>query len=153
MRNEIKICALILARGGSKRLPNKNIKSFNGKPLISWTVISAINSNRFDKVYCYSDDSKILDACIIEASTNNMFTQKHYPFVPEDMDAGDGAMRLSALLKLAMLHCEENDRLRKRLGKENLELRIMMQNKIEISEHHHNCRKFSEVTTEKPLGL
>ena len=68
MRNEIKICALILARGGSKRLPNKNIKSFNGKPLISWTVISAINSNRFDKVYCYSDDSKILDACIIEGA-------------------------------------------------------------------------------------
>ena len=68
MRSKIKICALILARGGSKRLPKKNIKFFNGKPLISWTVISAINSNRFDKVYCYSDDSKILDACIIEGA-------------------------------------------------------------------------------------
>ena len=59
MKNKTKICALILARGGSKRLPNKNVKIFSGKPLITWTVESALKAKRFDRVFCYSDDDQI----------------------------------------------------------------------------------------------
>ena len=45
-----KIC-LIPARGGSKRIPRKNIKLFHGKPLIAWSIESAIRSDIFDQIY------------------------------------------------------------------------------------------------------
>ena len=40
--------AIIPARGGSKRIPNKNIKDFFGKPVISYAIETAIKSNLFD---------------------------------------------------------------------------------------------------------
>ena len=49
--------ALIPARGGSKRLPKKNIIQIKGKPIIAWTIEEALNSNLFDKV-CVSTDSQ-----------------------------------------------------------------------------------------------
>lgn len=55
-----KLC-IIPARGGSKRLPKKNIKLLNGKPLIFYTLDSVIKSNIFDKIIFTSDDDKILD--------------------------------------------------------------------------------------------
>ena len=42
--------ALIVARGGSKRLPGKNIKLFNGLPLICWTISAAQKSELFDHI-------------------------------------------------------------------------------------------------------
>ena len=38
---------VIPARGGSKRIPNKNIREFNGKPLIQWSIETALKSNCF----------------------------------------------------------------------------------------------------------
>jgi len=55
-----KILAFIPARGGSKGIPNKNIKIFNGKPLIEWTIKSALKSKLIDKVIVSSDSKKIL---------------------------------------------------------------------------------------------
>jgi len=52
--------AIILARGGSKGIPGKNIKSFLGKPLLAWTVIQANISKNISKVYLSSDSDKIL---------------------------------------------------------------------------------------------
>jgi pseudaminic acid cytidylyltransferase len=52
------IC-LIPARGGSKRLKNKNIINFFGKPIISYTIEKAIKSNLFDKVIVTTDSKKI----------------------------------------------------------------------------------------------
>ncbi len=52
---------IILARGGSKRLPRKNILNFNSKPLIAWSIKAAINSNVFDKVLVSTDDQEIAD--------------------------------------------------------------------------------------------
>jgi N-acylneuraminate cytidylyltransferase len=52
--------AIILARGGSKGIPGKNIKSFLGKPLLAWTVIQAKISKNISKVYLSSDSDKIL---------------------------------------------------------------------------------------------
>ena len=56
-----KVLALIPARGGSKGIPNKNVKLFNGKPLIEWTINLALNSKLIDKVVVSSDSKKILN--------------------------------------------------------------------------------------------
>ena len=55
-----KLLAIIPARGGSKGIPNKNIKIFNGKPLIYWTIKTALESKTIDKVVVSSDSNKIL---------------------------------------------------------------------------------------------
>jgi CMP-N,N'-diacetyllegionaminic acid synthase len=56
----MKRLCIIPARGGSKRLPRKNIKPLNGKPLVFYTIDSVINSGVFDKVIFTSDDDEIL---------------------------------------------------------------------------------------------
>ena len=53
------ITAVIPARGGSKRIPRKNILRFGGKPLLVWTIEAAIYSNLFDKIVVSTDDWEI----------------------------------------------------------------------------------------------
>lgn len=53
--------AIIPARGGSKRLPRKNILDLAGKPLIAWSIEAGLNSKYIDKVIVSSDDAEILD--------------------------------------------------------------------------------------------
>ena len=57
----LNIVAIIPARGGSKGIPNKNIVSICGHPLISWSISQAISSKRITSVWVSSDDQKILD--------------------------------------------------------------------------------------------
>jgi len=52
--------AIIPARGGSKRLPHKNILDLAGKPLIAWTIEAGLKSRYIDKVVVSSDDDDIL---------------------------------------------------------------------------------------------
>lgn len=54
----MKILGVIPARGGSKGIPSKNIKSLNGKPLIAYTIISALNSE-LDSVVVSTDSEEI----------------------------------------------------------------------------------------------
>ncbi len=56
--------AIIPARGGSKRIPNKNIIDFCGKPIIYYTIQAAINSGIFDKIIVSTDSEKIADISI-----------------------------------------------------------------------------------------
>ncbi len=56
-----RILGVIPARGGSKRLPRKNILSLNGKPLISYTINAALESSCIDEVVVSSDDKEILE--------------------------------------------------------------------------------------------
>jgi len=51
--------AIIPARGGSKRIPKKNIKNFVGKPMIAYSIEAAIQSKIFDKVVVSTDDYEI----------------------------------------------------------------------------------------------
>jgi CMP-N,N'-diacetyllegionaminic acid synthase len=51
--------AIIPARGGSKRLPHKNILPLNGKPLIAWTIEAALNSHSFDRIIVSTDCPRI----------------------------------------------------------------------------------------------
>lgn len=54
-----KAIAIIPARGGSKRIPKKNIKDFHGKPLIAYSIEVALKSNLFGKVIVSTDDEEI----------------------------------------------------------------------------------------------
>ncbi len=53
--------AVIPARGGSKRIPRKNIKPFCGKPMIAWSIEAALQSGCFDEVIVSTDDTEIAD--------------------------------------------------------------------------------------------
>lgn len=55
----LKNLAIIPARGGSKRIPRKNIKDFLGKPIIAYSIESAITSGLFDEVMVSTDDEEI----------------------------------------------------------------------------------------------
>ena len=52
----MKSIAIIPARGGSKRIPRKNIKKFCGKPIIAYSIEAALKSNIFDEVMESTDD-------------------------------------------------------------------------------------------------
>ena len=51
--------AIIPARGGSKRIPKKNIKNFKGKPIIAWSIEAAKQSKLFDYIIVSTDDEEI----------------------------------------------------------------------------------------------
>ncbi|MGD9719338.1 MAG: pseudaminic acid cytidylyltransferase, partial [Sulfurimonadaceae bacterium] len=51
--------AIIPARGGSKRIPRKNIKLFHGKPLIAYSIEAALASGLFSEVVVSTDDAEI----------------------------------------------------------------------------------------------
>ncbi len=53
--------AIITARGGSKRIPGKNIKDFCGQPIINYSIKAAIESGAFDEVMVSTDDEKIAE--------------------------------------------------------------------------------------------
>ena len=57
---ELGAVAIIPARGGSKRLPRKNVLPFNGRPVIEYTIEAAIQSGCFDRVIVSSEDDEIL---------------------------------------------------------------------------------------------
>ena len=53
--------AIITARGGSKRIPRKNIKEFLGKPIIAYSIEAALSSGVFDEVMVSTDDEEIAE--------------------------------------------------------------------------------------------
>lgn len=61
MLNKQTFLAIIPARGGSKRLPRKNILDLAGKPLIAWTIEAGVKNKYIDKVAVTSDDDEILE--------------------------------------------------------------------------------------------
>lgn len=56
MRNRL---AVIPARGGSKRIPRKNLVDFYGKPLVAWSIEAALSSGLFERVFVSTDDPEI----------------------------------------------------------------------------------------------
>ncbi|HSI78263.1 MAG TPA: pseudaminic acid cytidylyltransferase [Lunatimonas sp.] len=57
------IC-IIPARGGSKRIPRKNIKDFMGKPIIAYSIAAAVESGLFDEVMVSTDDAEIAQVAL-----------------------------------------------------------------------------------------
>lgn len=53
--------AVIPARGGSKRIPRKNIREFCGRPMIAWAIEAARESGCFDRIIVSTDDAEIAE--------------------------------------------------------------------------------------------
>lgn len=84
--------AIITARGGSKRIPRKNIKEFNGEPIIAYSIRAAIESGLFDTVMVSTEDKEIAEI------------SKRYdaeiPFYRSEYTAGDHATTNDVLLEV-----------------------------------------------------
>ena len=61
MSEKIRTIAVITARGGSKRIPGKNIREFCGKPIITYTIQAALSAGIFEEVMVSTDDEKIAE--------------------------------------------------------------------------------------------
>ncbi len=86
------IIAIIPARGGSKRIPKKNIKGFLGKPIITYAIENALKSNLFDEVMVSTDDKEIADVAI-------EFGAK-VPFLRSDKNADDYATTIDVITEV-----------------------------------------------------
>lgn len=64
IKSPIKRIAIIPARGGSKRIPRKNVRSFFGKPIIAYSIQAALQSNLFDEVMVSTDDPEIAEIAL-----------------------------------------------------------------------------------------
>ena len=74
----MKFIALIPARSGSKRLPDKNIKLLGGHPLIAYSIQAAIKSKLFDKVVCATDSKKYAEIAIKYGAEVPILGQKNF---------------------------------------------------------------------------
>lgn len=61
----MKNIAIITARGGSKRIPRKNIKEFCGRPIIKYSIDAALNSKLFDEIMVSTDDEEIAQTALV----------------------------------------------------------------------------------------
>ncbi len=84
--------AIITARGGSKRIPHKNIKAFCGKPIITYSIEAALQSGLFDEVMVSTDDEQI--AQIAKKAGAKV------PFMRSSGNAGDYASTDDVLLEV-----------------------------------------------------
>ena len=60
--------ALIPARGGSKRIPRKNIRQFRGRPMIAWSIAAAQSADCFDRVLVSTDDEEIAEVASLHGA-------------------------------------------------------------------------------------
>lgn len=84
--------AIITARGGSKRIPRKNIKDFLGKPIIAYSINAAIESKLFDEVMVSTDDKEI-------AEVAERFGA-HVPFLRSQANSDDFAPTVDVILEV-----------------------------------------------------
>jgi N-acylneuraminate cytidylyltransferase len=90
----MKNIAIIPARGGSKRIPNKNIKDFLGKPILAYSIETALESGLFDEVMVSTDSKEIAEVA-----------QKYgakVPFFRTDKTADDFATTAEVLTEVIM---------------------------------------------------
>ena len=80
MTQKSNLC-IIPARGGSKRIPRKNIKDFLGKPIIAYSIEAALKSGLFDEVMVSTDDNKIAE--VAEKYYGNCLSLPMYPTLTE----------------------------------------------------------------------
>jgi N-acylneuraminate cytidylyltransferase len=88
----MKILAIITARGGSKRIPRKNIKLFLGQPIINYSIKAALESGCFDEVMVSTDDQEI--AAIAKAASAKV------PFMRSAETSSDTATTVAVLIEV-----------------------------------------------------
>jgi N-acylneuraminate cytidylyltransferase len=84
--------AIIPARGGSKRIPKKNIKEFNGKPIITYVIDAAVKSGLFDEVMVSTDDAEITAVALANKAT--------VPFQRSEANSNDFATLIDVILEV-----------------------------------------------------
>ncbi len=89
MINQKSVLAIIPARGGSKGLPKKNIKLMNGKPLIQWTIETALQTTEIDSVLVTTDCPEIQSVALAVGA--------ECPFLRPDALASDTATSFDAV--------------------------------------------------------
>lgn len=87
-----KCLAVITARGGSKRIPRKNIKEFCGKPIIAYSIQAALESGVFDEVMVSTDDEEIAEIAK-ECGAK-------VPFLRSEENSGDMAMTHEVVMEV-----------------------------------------------------
>lgn len=101
MFNDKKIIAIIPARGGSKGLPDKNIKALCGKPLIAYSIESALKSQYLDEVMVTTDSQKIADI--------SSFYGASIPFLRPDFLSSDHATSFDTVIHTLDFYSENFD--------------------------------------------
>ncbi len=88
----MKNIAIITARGGSKRIPKKNIKDFCGRPIIEYSIKVALESNIFDEVMVSTDDEEIAQIASSAGAS--------VPFMRSDSTSNDYATTADVILEV-----------------------------------------------------
>lgn len=83
---------MITARGGSKRIPRKNIKDFCGKPILAYSIEAALNSHLFDEVMISTEDEEIAEIAKKYGAS--------FPFKRSVETAGDHVMTIDVMLEV-----------------------------------------------------
>lgn len=89
--NESRV-AIIPARGGSKRIPRKNVRDFRGKPIIAWSIEAALTSGLFDEVMVSTDDLEIASLALEHGAS--------VPFLRSPMTSDDYATTSDVLIEV-----------------------------------------------------
>ncbi|MGF1534591.1 MAG: pseudaminic acid cytidylyltransferase [Bernardetiaceae bacterium] len=96
----MKTIAIITARGGSKRIPRKNIKDFLGKPIIAYSIEVALQSDLFDEVMVSTDDEEIAEISLQYGAK--------VPFMRSKENADDYAGTADVLLEVLSQYEKSN---------------------------------------------
>ena len=96
----MKSIAIIPARGGSKRIPRKNIKDFLGKPIIAYSIEAALKSELFSEVMVSTDDLEI-------AEISKQYGAK-VPFIRSKEASDDHATTADALIEVFNAYSKQN---------------------------------------------
>ena len=90
--------AIIPARGGSKRIPHKNVKLFMGKPIIAYSIETALSTHLFDEVMVSTDDLEIAEVARQYGAS--------VPFLRTEETANDYATLADVIREVLELVCE-----------------------------------------------
>ena len=95
----MKNLCIIPARGGSKRIPRKNIKPFMGKPIIAYSIEAALNSGVFDEVMVSTDDEESAGVARLYGAA--------VPFLRSEETSNDYATTVDVLLEVVNRYKEQ----------------------------------------------
>lgn len=97
----MKCLAIIPARGGSKRIPHKNIKPFLGRPIIAYSIEAALGTGLFEEVMVSTDDTKIAEIAYQEGAS--------VPFLRSTKNANDYATLADVLVEVVNVYKERGN--------------------------------------------
>jgi pseudaminic acid cytidylyltransferase len=94
--------AIIPARGGSKRIPGKNIKLFHGEPIIAYSIRTAIESKLFDEVMVSTDNLEIAEIAVFKGAS--------VPFLRSKENSNDFATTFSVVTEVLREYKEKENK-------------------------------------------